>query len=78
VLAPTSEHAEDDSGKEGEGDDGCKHVEPHPKFHLSFLCRKEPALSRRVCGDEGWNLRSLGAAAKQNSVLQRINISATL
>ncbi len=33
VLAPASEHSQHDSRKEGEGDDGSKHVEPHPDLH---------------------------------------------
>src|SRR5688572_6315035 len=60
-ACPTSEHAQDDCRKEGEGDDGGKHVEPHPQFHLGFLCRYEPALRCRFCGP---NLPSLREASR--------------
>jgi hypothetical protein len=46
VLHPNSEHAEDDGGKEGEGYDGSKHVEPCPQFHRCLLCRTNPALTQ--------------------------------
>jgi hypothetical protein len=63
VLASTSEHAENDCRKESEGDDGGKHVEPHPQFHLGFLCGNEPntpaPVGRRQCMEstEAWSGR---------------------
>ena len=78
VLAPISEHTQHDSRKESEGDDGGKHVEPHPQFHLGFLCRIEPTLQRRVHGANLTSLRLLRPSAKTNRVLQCINIAVQL
>ena len=66
-LRQSSEHAEDDCRKEGEGDDGGKHVEPHPQFHLGFLCRNEPALRCRLCGPNSMSLRRLRRGRQEKS-----------
>jgi len=70
ACADPSDHAENDCRKESEGDDGGKHVEPHPQFHLGFLCRYEPALRCRLCGPNSVSLRRLRVAAKKNRLLQ--------
>jgi hypothetical protein len=72
VLHPNSEHAEDDGGQEGEGDDGSKHVEPRPQFHRSLLCRTSPALTQ-VALRQNRNLSRLCQAGQQISMLQRNN-----
>jgi hypothetical protein len=72
VLHPDSEHAEDDGGEEGEGDDGSKHVEPRPQFHRSLLCRTNPALAQ-VASRQNRNLSRLCRAGQQISMLQRNN-----
>jgi len=72
VLHPNSEHAEDDGGKEGEGYDGSKHVEPCPQFHRCLLCRTNPALTQ-VTLRQSRNLSRLCLPDQQISMLHRNN-----
>jgi hypothetical protein len=72
VLHPNSEHAEDDGGKEGEGYDGSKHVEPRPQFHRCLLCRTNPALTQ-VTLRQAQNLSRLCPPDQQISMLHRNN-----
>ena len=54
MLAPASEHSQHDSRKEGEGDDGSKHVEPHPDLHgASFAGRAGDSSADCAAPDPG-------------------------
>src|SRR5262245_24351339 len=70
----TLEHAEDDGGKEGEGYNGRKHVEPCSQFHRCLLCRDlNTGALARVAPRQPRNLGGNAPPDQQISLLQRNN-----